>query len=257
MDHPAQIDIAGDGTVRVTLAGTVILVRHDDVLPEVERALKAEHGTRVQVDLSEVTALDSSGVALLLLTRRLATRSGAQFGVRGAGPEVLEHLQMAGLTGLFGLRAADGCGSATGAVARPGGSGPAVVMVLDEPFDLHGIKAIRGRLAEYAISCAMSHSDRYKLLLAATEIMANVVRHGGGRGTIAVERRDDRLLLRVRDRGPGIPRRHRRRSPRPRPGRVGSAGLWLARQICERVDIDTGPSGTTVLLTFALPPHVD
>ena len=41
MDRPAQIDIVVGGTVRVVLAGTVILVRHDDVLSQVERAIKA------------------------------------------------------------------------------------------------------------------------------------------------------------------------------------------------------------------------
>ncbi|SNY71408.1 ATP-binding protein [Paractinoplanes atraurantiacus] len=83
--------------------------------------------------------------------------------------------------------------------------------------------------------------------------MANAVFHGGGRGVITVERRDDRLMIRIADRGPGIPRRHRTQSPRPRPGRIGSAGLWLARQVCERVEITTGPGGTTVLLTYVMP----
>src|SRR4051794_17252502 len=73
MDRPARVDIIRGDTVRVVLAGMVLLVRHADVLSQVERAMKAGHCTEVQVDLTEVTALVSSGVALLILTRRLAT----------------------------------------------------------------------------------------------------------------------------------------------------------------------------------------
>src|SRR5690349_15777530 len=79
MERPAQVDVVRGDTVRVVLAGMVLLVRHDEVLSQVERAMKAGHCTEVQVDLAEVTALDSSGVALLLLTRRLALRAGARF----------------------------------------------------------------------------------------------------------------------------------------------------------------------------------
>jgi len=242
MDRPAQVDIVRGDTVRVVLAGTVVLVRHTDVLSQVERAMKAGRCTEVQVDLTEVTALDSSGVALLILTRRLATRSGADFRVHGAGPEILQHLHMAGLTALFRLRPDDGGdSSATGAAEQTLDPAAAAVPILDEPFDRQGIKAIRGRLSTYATSCGLSGYDRYKLVLAATEIMANAVIHGGGRGTINVDRRGDLLVLEITDHGAGIPHRHRAESPRPRPGRVGSSGLWLARHICERVSIDTGP----------------
>ncbi|GAB1639858.1 hypothetical protein KRMM14A1259_02810 [Krasilnikovia sp. MM14-A1259] len=252
-----QIEVVSGGPVRVVLAGSVIMVRHDDVLSQVERALKAAHGTRVLIDLTEVTALDSSGAALLVLTRRLATRSGAEFHVQGARPEILQHLHMMGLTTLFGLRSADDDRSSAGAAAEAPDVAAEPVHVLGQPFDREGIQAIRDRLLSYATSCGLSAFDRYRLLLATTEIMTNAVLHGGGRGTINVERLDDRLLLRITDHGPGIPRRHHTRNSRPRPGRVRSAGLWLARQICLQVDIDSGPGGTTVLLTYALPANTE
>ncbi|RZU53813.1 anti-anti-sigma factor [Krasilnikovia cinnamomea] len=258
MDRPAQIDIVVDGTVRVALAATVVMVRHDEVLSQVEQAMKAARGTRLQMDLTEVTALDSSGVALLVLARRLAVRSGAEFQVRGASPEIRQHLHMAGLTTLFGLPPAEaGDGPDTGAAEEVPGAAASAVHVLDEPFDRQGIQAIRDRLWSYATSCGLSGFDRYRLVLAASEIMTNAVLHGGGRGTIDVERQGERLVLRITDQGPGIPRQHRTGNLRPRPGRVRSAGLWLARQICERVDIDTGPGGTTVLLTYAMPPRAE
>ncbi|MCA2219090.1 ATP-binding protein [Jidongwangia harbinensis] len=258
MDRAAQVDIVSGDTVRVVLAGTVLMVRQADVLSQVERTMKAVPCREVQVDLTEVTALDSSGVALLILTRRLAHRSGVDFRVRGASPEILQHLHLVGLTALFGLRPLDG-GDRSASVVAGSTSDPAgtTVTILDEPFDRQCVGAIRGRLSSYATSCGLSGFDRYRLLLAATEIMANAVNHGGGRGSIRAEHRGDRMVLRITDHGPGIPRRHRTERPRPRPGRVGSSGLWLARHLCEQVSIDTGPAGTTVVLTYALPPRVE
>jgi hypothetical protein len=41
MDAPARIETVHGDTVRVVLAGTVVPVRHDEVLPQAERAMKA------------------------------------------------------------------------------------------------------------------------------------------------------------------------------------------------------------------------
>ncbi|BEL04746.1 hypothetical protein Q0Z83_029370 [Actinoplanes sichuanensis] len=252
MDGAVRVETVEGGRVLVALTGSVLLARPADVLPQVERALKADDITGVDVDLTEVSALDSSGVALLILLRRLTVRARTEFRVRGARPEILQHLNLVGVNALLGLP--------TTAAADDPGTGPpapdtAVVTVFSAPFDVQGVKAIRERLSSYATSCGLSGFDHYKLMLAATEIMANVVMHGGGHGTIDVERLADRLRIRVTDQGPGIPRRRRMVRHRPRPGRIGSSGLWLARKVCERVDIRTGPGGTTVLLTYALSPH--
>ena len=256
MEGPAQIDQAADGTVRVVLSGTVLLIRYEDVLSQVERTMKARPCPGVQVDLAEVTSMDSSGVALLILVRRLAVRAAIEFRVLGASPEVLRHLEMVGLTAMFGLSSPSAAeGSITDVAEQPPEPAEDVVTVFDERFDRQGIQAIRDRLSRYATGCAVSGFELYKLLLAATEIMANVVVHGGGRGVIRAERQGDLLVLRVTDHGPGILRRHRRVNPRPHPGRIRSRGLWLARHVCERVDIDTGPDGTTVVLTYPLPPR--
>ncbi|MEU4423555.1 ATP-binding protein [Actinoplanes sp. NPDC024001] len=258
MDNPVQVDVTAQGTVRVVLTGSVILVRHDEVLTPVERAMKAaDPNTRMFVDLSDVTSLDSSGIALLLLLRRRALRAGAEFHLYGARPEVRHHLRLAGLTTLFRLDTAeaDNTPSADGKAPRMKADSRATteVEILDEPFDMDEIRTVRHRLGSYAASVGMSDMDQYKLMLAVTEVMANSVRHGGGQGHIRVRGRGDRLMIEISDEGPGIPRRFLEERPRPRPGRIGLAGLWLVRQICDGVEIDTGPGGTTVRLTFSFP----
>jgi anti-sigma regulatory factor (Ser/Thr protein kinase) len=82
--------------------------------------------------------------------------------------------------------------------------------------------------------------------------VTNAVRHGGARGRLAVWPDADHLLVEVADHGGGIPAA-RRAASGPRPGQVGGWGLWLARQICTSVEIDSGPEGTRVLLRYPLP----
>ncbi|MDI6105212.1 STAS domain-containing protein [Actinoplanes sp. NEAU-A12] len=253
-----HVELTAPDTVRIVLTGPVILVRHGEVLALVERAWKADPVTQVFVDLSEVTSLDSSGVALLLLIRRRVLRAGKAFRLHGARPEVRRHLDLAGLTMLFGLPPLNDAGRSDAGHRTAdtsegtGSSAEAVVEILAEPFDRAGIRLVRQRLSSYAASCGISEQEQYKLVLAASEIMANAVLHGGGSGRITASRRGDRLCLEVVDHGPGIPRHYLGERPRPRPGRIGSSGLWLADQICERVDIDTGRDGTTVRLVFVL-----
>jgi anti-anti-sigma factor len=59
------------------------------------------------VDLDEVTFLDSSGVAVLLLARRLALAAGGGCLIQRASPQIIGQLGIAGLTQLFGLRGAE------------------------------------------------------------------------------------------------------------------------------------------------------
>lgn len=258
MAYAAQVEITSQGTVRLVLAGSMILVRHEEILASLDPALKAESSTETLIDLSDVTSMDSSGIALLLLVRRRARRAGKGFRLIGARPEVMGHLYLAGLTLLLGLEPpaiADHPGADGRAPMLSDGAdghAPAPVEILDECFDGAGISKVRARLSSYATSCDMPDQDQYKLVLAASEIMANAVQHGGGSGRIRVTRRGDRLYLEISDNGRGIPRRHRGERPPPRPWRIGSQGLWLVRKICERVDIDTGPGGTTVRLTFVM-----
>jgi len=259
MTYAAHVEVTPRGTVRLVLAGSMILVRHEEILAQLDLALKAELSTEILIDLSDVTSMDSSGIALLLLVRRRARRAGKAFHLTGVRPEVMRHLYLAGLTLLLGLEPPDVADGLSADGRAPllsddgaGGRAPGLLEILDERFDVDSITKIRAQLTTYAISSAMSDEDQYKLVLAASEIMANSVLHGGGTGRIRVTRRSDRLFLEISDNGRGIPRRHLGERRPPRPGRIGSQGLWLARKICERVDIDTGPGGTTVRLTFVV-----
>jgi anti-sigma regulatory factor (Ser/Thr protein kinase) len=54
----------------------------------------------------------------------------------------------------------------------------------------------------------------------------------------------------ITDRGPGF--RHRAGRPRSTDRLGPGHGLWLVRQLCAQVDVESGPHGTEVLLRYPL-----
>ncbi|MBY8877331.1 anti-sigma factor RsbA family regulatory protein [Actinacidiphila acidipaludis] len=89
------------------------------------------------------------------------------------------------------------------------------------------------------------------LLVAATEVAANSVRHGGGSGTLRTWASGDTFVCQFDDAG-------HIRDPlagrmRPAPHQIGGRGLWLAQQLCDLVEIrSTAEDGTTVRLSTYL-----
>lgn len=253
---PVRIEIAADGAVNVALHGSIILIRTNDILGQIDRALKESTSALVRVDLAQATSLDSSGVALIVLGRRLAHRRGAVFALVNPRPTILAHLNMTGVAQLLGMNPpAPETTPERAELLSPAGPNAATgtVEILAAEFNETSLEPLRHRLAAYAATCGLGELDRYKFVLAVTEILTNAVRHGGGRGRIRAWQQGFHLGVEISDFGPGFRRPNRRERVRPRAGHVDPWGLWLVRQICETVDIDTGPGGTTVRLSYALP----
>jgi len=86
--------------------------------------------------------------------------------------------------------------------------------------------------------------------------MTNAVRHGGGWGEVRLWRRRD-LVCEVRDRGPGLADPLTIPSARPRPSANGGMGLWLAQELTDSIDIESGTDGVLVRLTMIVTPDPD
>jgi anti-sigma regulatory factor (Ser/Thr protein kinase) len=84
------------------------------------------------------------------------------------------------------------------------------------------------------------------LTLAVDEIAANSLLHGGGRGVLRVWAEPDALVCEVADEG--VIRNPLVGRVRPPVDRVGGRGLWLANQLCDLVQVRSGPAGTVVRL---------
>jgi anti-sigma regulatory factor (Ser/Thr protein kinase) len=108
------------------------------------------------------------------------------------------------------------------------------------------LPAIRGQVEALARDCGLPPERASDWVTAVNELMANVVRHGGGAGQLRVWADGD-LVCEVRDSGPGFTAdQYVARRDRPVPSGEGGMGLWIARQMTDGMEIDSGPSGTAV-----------
>jgi anti-sigma regulatory factor (Ser/Thr protein kinase) len=90
-------------------------------------------------------------------------------------------------------------------------------------------------------------------LLAVDETTSNAVRHGAPPVGLWLWTSADRLVCTVTDAGPGPDDPFAGYGPAHGDDLSrGGMGLWLARQLCDHVDISSGPDGVTVRLTTAL-----
>ncbi|MEV4539679.1 ATP-binding protein [Asanoa sp. NPDC049518] len=112
-------------------------------------------------------------------------------------------------------------------------------------FDGATVVVIRHYVFDAAMRCPMTTERRDDFVLAVNEIMANVVRHGGGTGRLRLWRDGD-LVCQVTDNGPGFDVDPILNGERPRPAPTGGMGLWLVRQTTDKLTIQTGSTGTTI-----------
>jgi anti-sigma regulatory factor (Ser/Thr protein kinase) len=103
------------------------------------------------------------------------------------------------------------------------------------------------------LALAVRDRDRREdLHLAVSEMAANAFRHGGPPVGARLWASDDRLVCTISDAGDGV---DPLRGYWPAHGRDlsrGGMGLWLARKLCDHVDLSSDARGTTVRLATAL-----
>ena len=114
------------------------------------------------------------------------------------------------------------------------------------PFGPEDLASLRHIVAHHARQEGLSPVLADDLMLAAHEVAANSVRHGGGHGTLRVWREHDVVLCEVRDSGaPGDPFADRSLPP---VDAEDGRGLWLANQLCNLVQIRSLDGTHTVRL---------
>jgi anti-sigma regulatory factor (Ser/Thr protein kinase) len=113
-------------------------------------------------------------------------------------------------------------------------------------FERAGLADVRQRVGRAAKGAGLSVPDAADLIIAASELAANSVAHGGGTGTLRTWQDDGRLVVEFEDRG-SIEEPLAGRL-RPGPTQQGGRGLWLANQLCDLVQIRSCPGRTTVRL---------
>jgi anti-sigma regulatory factor (Ser/Thr protein kinase) len=125
-------------------------------------------------------------------------------------------------------------------------------VLLDREFVRSEIGVVRHQVDARAAGVGLNGHRRDGFVLAVNEIITNVVLHAGGIGRIRLAVAERAVRCQVLDTGGGIPDRHLA-ADLPGTFSVGGRGIWLAYLLCDSVTIDTGPEGTTVVLSSRLP----
>ncbi|MDP9865935.1 MULTISPECIES: ATP-binding protein [Streptosporangium] len=179
----------------------------------------AEEGPRAAADGAQVT-LDGAR----------ATADGAQVALDGA------------------RAASDGVHmTLDGAQVAPDGARAAADGKVSFPIvgDLAGLRRLARRFLEPE---AFDELREMNFILAISEAANNVLDHAGTAGTVTLLRAADRIVAEISDRA-GLLTDAEAGTTAPPVGSRRGYGLWLMRQMCDKVEILHGPAGSTVRLT--------
>lgn len=125
------------------------------------------------------------------------------------------------------------------------------VVNLDQRFDSDALYSLRAALTAHASDLGASPVLVEQLLIMASELATNAVRHGGGAGRLRMWRDHGQLHLQISDRGPGLADPTVGTRPPDRLA-IGGRGMWICRQLCDDLVIDTGVGGTTITAVLRL-----
>jgi anti-sigma regulatory factor (Ser/Thr protein kinase) len=123
---------------------------------------------------------------------------------------------------------------------------PATAETLDYETDL---RQLRSLVAGHAYRAGLPDERAGDLVLAASEIAANTLRHTGGAGTVHIWHTDAEVLCQIHDQGwITDPLAGRTRHVPDERGH----GLWVVNQVCDLAELRTGQDGTTIRLHMGI-----
>ena len=102
------LTVPGDGYVTLQVAGEIDLASAP-TLREAALAALRHHGTTLWLDLGDVTFMDSTGLEVLLATRRRAELEGGSLTLCRLHPAVRRVIDVTGLDKLFTIAPGESC----------------------------------------------------------------------------------------------------------------------------------------------------
>ncbi|HEY1488384.1 MAG TPA: ATP-binding protein [Micromonosporaceae bacterium] len=135
-------------------------------------------------------------------------------------------------------------------------SGPAErdladAIALDQSFDVDGLYSLRSALVAHGSELGATETDLERLVLVASELATNAVRHGGGSGRLRMWRSGDQLICEVTDGGAGLSDPDVGVEP-VEPNAMGGRGLWICRTLSDTFALSANGPGARVTVGFNL-----
>jgi anti-sigma regulatory factor (Ser/Thr protein kinase) len=122
---------------------------------------------------------------------------------------------------------------------------------LDQTFDVDALYMLRSALIAHGSELGAREAEVDRLVLVASELATNAVRHGGGTGRLRLWRSSDQLVCEVSDKGAGISNPDIGAGP-VEPTAMGGRGLWICRALSDTITIAAGRPGAIVTVTIAI-----
>jgi anti-sigma regulatory factor (Ser/Thr protein kinase) len=119
-------------------------------------------------------------------------------------------------------------------------------MRFTQATDLTEVRALAQKEARMA---GLSDARVIDFVIAVSEVAANTVRHARSPGSLQIWCDAGEIVCEIRDAGviADAQAGHRRVPPG-----AGGLGLWLVRQVCDRVDLQSEKNGTVIRLHMSL-----
>ncbi|MFP5225851.1 MAG: anti-sigma factor RsbA family regulatory protein [Actinomycetota bacterium] len=140
------------------------------------------------------------------------------------------------------IRSFEGAGAALRILDAPLSPVPADALRFE--FGADGLSEVRAAALRFGMDCGLKPMQVDCFVLAASELLTNSLKHGGGRGQLLLWRADGSVVGQVDDPGfiadPLIGRQ------RAELNGGGGLGLWMVNQLVDLMQLRTGTAGTSV-----------
>jgi anti-anti-sigma factor len=100
---PATVELTGN-IARIILSGNLDFSMQAELVRAIDQALSAEAATEIQVDMNEVTFIDSSAIRALLNLQETATGKDQSLSIWNCSEQIRETFAIGGFDRMFVLR---------------------------------------------------------------------------------------------------------------------------------------------------------
>ena len=234
---------------RVTACGEIDFGNSSELRVALEHLMK-DGNRAIELDLSGIDFIDSSGIGVLVDCAKTMQRQGGVMTLALCSDTVRNILCGCGLADIFGMTA--DCTSQPIILNRPGHRW--LISSFTVPVSLKSPAVIRGRLDQLISDLGLSDSEASDIRLAVGEASTNAVKYCGdvtdGRISVKCTADSHQLTIEITDPGPGFDRKAVK-PPDFRALPSGGMGIAIMELVMDEVKFEFH-NGTTVRMVKRL-----